>query len=146
MCHFSHCTFMVCAGSAGIRIWWGFCQMCRNSANAPHFRDKRCCNLPQCAAFYHKSVALLPLKCSAFGGRKRDLHHFFKYRRTTFVAFFLMRTVLQKNFTLYHVSFVSVQSNTLHTPSHSYMTHTHTHTRTHTAFEERRLEQHTLWP
>ena len=60
-----HHTFMVCAGSAGIRNCGAlcqtrrdFCQTCRNSANTPHFHGKR------------QYTAVLPSKCDAHSVRK----------------------------------------------------------------------------
>ena len=89
---------MVCARSTGIRDCGAFCrthrdfcQMCRNSANAPHFHSKRHRN-PWIVALYktagalrhgHQSAALL------VGEKRRTCRHVFKCcRSSTFVGFF----------------------------------------------------------
>ena len=95
-CH----TFMICAGSA--RIWncGAFCQMRRDSPNTAFLRQK----VPQslnCSTLQdgtlrrgHRSAVLLPPNCGAFCGRKqRDLRHFFKCHRASFIEFILMCTI-----------------------------------------------------
>ena len=95
----SHRTFMICVGSAGIRNCGTFCQMrhkffqmCRNSANVPHFHGKRR------PCFTRWRTAIQPSKCGAFGGRKAaHMPPCFQVlpRHVCCILFYVYRNVLQ---------------------------------------------------